>query len=509
MPVPEPGAGTLPRLFGVEKGMRMKRLTIVLAVLAAVLIASGCGNSGSGNATEDALSFMPKDAPVVITLDTDPDGDQWKQVNKLVSKFPFAGQIKSQVKNGFNQSSKLDFDKDLKPILGNELVFVVPTVAGLQADDTPVFGALHVDDEGKAKDFVEKDANKATTIDGTDVYKEQSDTYIAVKDGTILIGDTTNDIGAALKRQDGDDHMTQDDLDARLAGVQGDGLVKIGVNAQQAIAGSPDSAQARKVKWVNGLRDVGTVISVQDDGIQESFKANTEGVSEADLPLAPGAAAAPVVRRAADVGLGMRDLSQLVAFSQTASQLTNPKGYADFQRRKRAANKTLGIDIDKDVIGQLKGDASLSFGIDGGFAVRSDLSDPAAFRKTLRKAAPKLDKLAKSEHVGIAVPKNPNGFYALATAKGKKYVFAVRGGKFVLATDPARAAQFSGQSSAPVPGAKGSLTMAMDTRAIANQVAAKQGQNGAQLITGSLGDFVGWVQTETSGMTGTFKLNVK
>jgi hypothetical protein len=487
----------------------MRRFAIVPAVLAAALIASGCGNSGSGNATEDALSFMPKDAPVVITVDTDPDGDQWKQANKLISKFPFSGQVKSQLKNGFNQSSKLDFDKDLKPILGNELVFVVPTVAGLQADDTPVFGALHVDDEGKAKDFVEKDANKTTTIDGTDVYKEQSDTYIALKDGTILIGDTTNDIAAALKRHDGDDHMTQDDLDKLLAGVEGDGLLKVGVNAQQAIAGSPDSAKARKVKWVNGLRDVGVVVSAQDDGIQETFKATTEGVSEQDLPLAAGSEAAPVVRRATDVGFGMRDLSQTVEFLQAVSQATEPKKYARFQRRKRAANKTLGIDIDKDVIDQFQGDASLSVGLDGGFAVRSDLRDPAAFQKTLRKAAPKLKKLAKNQHVGIAVPKKPDGFYGLATAKGKRYVFTVRGGKFVLATDAARAAQFTGQSAAPVPGAKGSLTMAMDTRAIANQVAAKQGQNGAQLITGSLGDLTGWVQTETSGMNGTFKLTIK
>src|SRR3954471_4419777 len=99
-----------------------RSITAVVAALAAMLIVAGCGNSGSGNATEDALSFMPKDAPVVMALDTDPDGDQWKQVNKLVGKFPFAGQVKSQVKNGFNQSSKLDFDKDLKPILGNDLV---------------------------------------------------------------------------------------------------------------------------------------------------------------------------------------------------------------------------------------------------------------------------------------------------------------------------------------------------------------------------------------------------
>ncbi len=486
----------------------MKRWILTAVALTAALIVAGCGGGGSGNPTEEALSFMPKDAPVVITLDTDPNGDQWKQVNQLIGKFPFAGQVKSQLKSSFAQSAKLDFDKDVKPILGNQLVFTVPTVQALQQGNTPVFGALHVNDEGKANDFVKKDARKAGSVDGTDVYKETGDTYLAVKDGTILIGDTQQDIEAALKRHDGD-HMTQDDLDNLLAGVSGGGLMKVGVNAQEAIANSPNSADARKVKWVNGLRTVGISVGTASDGLVVNFKANTEGVSEADLPFAAGTQSAPVVRRASDVGFGVRNLAQLVTFSESASQVSNPAGYARFQKQKAKVGKTLGIDLDKDVVDQFVGNASISVGTDGGFALRSDLKDANAFRATLRKAAPKLSKALKDENVGVSVPKKPDGFYALATAKGKKYVFAAIGDKFVLATDPARAAQFATQSASPVPGAKGSLVMAADTRAIVNQVAQRQGQSGIGIVTGALGDFVGSIETETSGMTGSFKLNIK
>ena len=488
----------------------MKRAVLASILLVLAIAAAGCGSSGSGDPTEEALSFMPKNAPLVMTLDTDPNGDQWKQLNGLVSKFPFGGQIKAQAKQSLNQSSGLDFDKDIKPILGNQLVFAVPTAAGLQSSgSTPVFGALHVKDAGKAEDFLKKDANKVGTIDGTDVYKERSDTYLAIKDGTILIGDTQQDIGAALKRHDGSDHMTKDDLDQRLAGVQGDGLFKMGIDVQQAIASSPKAADARKVKWVNGLRDAGLVLAARNDGIEMNFKGSTEGVSEQDLPLATGSQAAPVVRRATDVGFGVRNLSQLVTFFEATGQATNPSGYAKFQKQKQRLNKTLGIDIDKDVVDQFQGDASVSVGIDGGFAVRSDLRDPKAFQATLRKAAPKLSKAAKNENVGIAVPKKPGGFYALATAKGKHYVFAVINNKFVLATDPARAGQFATQPATPVAGAKGALVMGMDTRSIVNQVAQKQGQSGAALITGALGDFVGSIESETSGLTGHFKLNLK
>jgi uncharacterized protein DUF3352 len=486
----------------------MKRLTIVVAALAAALIA-GCGGSGSGNATEDALSFMPKDAPVVISIDTDPNGEQWQQVNKLIGKFPFAGQIKAQAKQGFNTSSKLDFDKDVKPILGNDFVFAIPDTAALKQSNSPAIGAMKVKDEGKAEDFLKKDAQKTTTVDGTDVYKESSDTYLALKDGTLVIADNTQLLGAALKRHDGSDHMSQDDFDNLMGGVSGDGLLKAGVNVQQVIGAQPKAAAARKVKWVDGLRDSGAVLSAQSDGLELNFKTTTEGVSAADLPLAAGAQSAPVVRRASDVGFGMRNIAQTVRFAEMASQLTNPRGYTRFLAQKKKLNKTLGIDLDKDVVDQFQGDASLSVGIDGGFALRTSLRDPKAFQATLRKAAPKLTKAAKGKHVGVAVPKRPNGFYALATAKGKKYVFAVIGGKFVLATDPGRAAQFAGQSATPVPGAKGSLVTAMDTRSIVNQVAKRQGQGQAAIVTGALGDFIGSVESETSGLAGRFKLTIK
>lgn len=487
----------------------MHKVLPLIVALAALALLAGCGGSGSGNATEDALSFMPKDAPVVMAFATDPNGDQWKQVNKLLGKFPFSGQIKAQAKQGFNSSSKLDFDKDVKPILGNDFVVAVPSTAALQQSNTPSIGALKVDDEGKANDFLKKDAQKATSIDGTDVYREAGDTYLAVKDSTIVLADSTQLLGEALKRHDGSDHMSQSGFDSLTAGVSGDGLLKVGVNIQQIVAADPKAAAARKVKWVNGLRDGGALVSAQSDGLQVSFKTTTEGVTAADLPLAPGAQSAPVVRRASDVGFGIRNLAQAIRFGESASQVSNPKGYAHYLAQKKKINKKLGIDLDKDVIDQFQGNASVSVGIDGGFAVRSDLRDPKAFQATLRKAAPKLAKAAKGKHVGVAVPKRPNGFYALATAKGKKYVFAVIGGKFVLATDAGRAAQIASQSATPVPGAKGSLAMAMDTRSIVNQVLQKQGRGQAAVITGSLGDFVGSVESETSGLSGLFKLTIK
>jgi hypothetical protein len=86
----------------------------------------------------------------------------------------------------------------------------------------------------------------------------------------------------------------------------------------------------------------------------------------------------------------------------------------------------------------------------------------------------------------------------------------VVGKSFVVATDAARAAQFAGQSPSTVNGAKGAFVLAFDARALANAAAAQRGQGvAAQLVTGSLGDLIGWVDSETSGLTGSFKLFIK
>ena len=483
-----------------------KRLMILAAVLAAAIVAAGCGGSGpGGGATDDALSFMPKDAPVVATVETDPDGDQFKKANDLLGKFPFAGQVRNQLKDAANAgSSGLDFDDDIKPVLGNQLVFVVPSADALKEDDTPVLLALKAEDEGKAEELVKSGGSKVGEAEGSDIY-QSDDTFIALKDGVIVAGDKQADVEAALKREGGDDHLSGDDLDDRLAGLEGDGLLNVGVDAEQLIAQSPDAADARKVKWVAGLRDVGFTLRVVDDGVEGEFKVTTENVSDADLPLASGSEAAPIVRRPSDVGLGARNLAQTFHFGEAAAMASSPDKFADYDKKKAQLEKALGIDIDRDVVAQFEGNASVSIGLDGGFAVRSDLNAPAKFTATLDKAAPKLGNALRGENVAIVQPKRPDRFYTLATADGKKYAFGVIDDRFVLATDAARAAQFASQEATPVPDAKGSLVAAMDTQTVANEFFKQQGQAAAGLFTGPIGDFTAWVETSTDGMSGRFK----
>jgi hypothetical protein len=476
---------------------RAFRLLVLLAALALVAATgSGCGSSGSGGGGLDsALKYVPKDAPVVVALDTDPDGDQWQQVEKLIGKFPGGGQAKEQFKSAFSSRSGVDWDKDVRPLLGNDLV--VAYLGGSSATGGARYVlAWPVKDEDAAKRLLDKGGS----------------TRAELRDGTLIAARTQEDLDAALKRAGGDDHMSEDDFTAALGDVNQDGLLRVAGNVQALIGTTADAAAARKVKWVSALRTFGASLSADPDGIAWQFDVKTDSgsLTAKDLPLASGSQAVPVVRRAGEIGVGVRNPAQLYIFGQAAARITDPAGYAKFLRQKAKASKELGVNIDRDVIAQLTGNTDFSVALDGKFAMRADLRDPAAMEATLKRAAPNLKKLAKRKGSAIAVPKNGKGFYTLTAKTGKKYVFGVVGKSFVVATDAARAAQFAGQSPSTVNGAKGAFVLASDARALANAAAAKRGQGvAAQLITGSLGDLIGWAESETSGLKGTIKLFIK
>jgi hypothetical protein len=93
---------------------------------------------------------------------------------------------------------------------------------------------------------------------------------------------------------------------------------------------------------------------------------------------------------------------------------------------------------------------------------------------------------------------------------GKNPAFGVVGKSFVLATDAPRAAQFADESASTVPDAKGAFVLSFDARSLANVIAQRQGKGvAAQLFTAALGDLVGSVESETSGLTANFKLKIK
>ena len=494
------------------------RLLALLAVLALAL--AGCGDKGSGAGAEspldEALGFLPEDAPFAVAIETDPDGDQWKQANKLIGKF---GLLANQAKQGALDELKksgVDYEKDLKPLLGNEAVVGSP---GLTNGEVEHFvAAIEAKDEGKLDDILKKqEVREVGEKDGFKLYEDTEDgDFAARKDAVIVFADTREVLEAAVEQRGNDDRLREDDFNAALDDLPDDALVRVYGDLQGIIAASPEAAAARKVPWVAALRTFGFTLAAKDDGIALDLHAKTEAseLKPEDLPLAEGEQAAPVAGDVKEFLMGLRDPSQIVEFAQRTAQVVDPSGYRDFEVAKKQLGTKLGIDVDKDLIGQFSGNAQVAVGADGSFAARSELADPAAFEKTLEKVADEIpNAMPGAEGTTIAKPKAGERFYALSKDDGETIVFGVVDGRFVISNKPERAAALAAAPERPVPGGKGALVFFADAKELAGAVAGAQGGDSAQLgvslFTGALRDITGSVVADTGGVRFSMKIEIE
>jgi hypothetical protein len=309
--------------------------------------------------------------------------------------------------------------------------------------------------------------------------------------------------------------MSTSEFDDRLGDLDKDALVRVGGDMPAVLAASPNGGVARKVKWVDALRGFGVTVKSESDGLAIDFAAKTDGnLSDQDLPIASGDGSAPILRRGGEVGLGIRDAAQIVEFAQQASKASNPSSSARFEKQKAKVNKQLGIDIDKDLIGQFTGNTSMSISLNGKYAIRSEVKDPTAFKATLAKVADDLPKLLEDsgqKNVGLAKPKGRNHYYALATPNKKSVIFGVVDKVFVVASDASRAGQAATQSPSPVAGAKGAITIGADAEALVNSALRRMGGQVAQAaaFTGPLGDLTGSVRADSGSLTANLKLKIE
>ena len=205
----------------------------------------------------------------------------------------------------------------------------------------------------------------------------------------------------------------------------------------------------------------------------------------------------------------------MIDFAQSAAQAISPGSFSDFARAKAQIGRQLGIDVDKDVIDQLSGDTSIAVGLDGSYAIRAEVKDPAAFSKTLAKLARVAPSFAGGIGLKGARLTRSHGLYKLSGRSGKPVYYGVAGQAFVISTDPARIAQLASQQPASVPGAKGALVTSSDAGAIVAGVVASLaggglgGQLGGSLASAPLGNLDGWVNASTSGLKGHLQLAIK
>jgi len=488
----------------------------LIASFACSLAIAGCGGGESGSALDNSLGYLPANSPFVATFATDPEGSQVKALLSIVDRFPFSGQVKDQLRQSLSEEN-LDFEKDVRPALGNEFVVgaLDAKTFSSEGDEQRVVGVIQAKDKGALDKLVEKEkAKEIGEKSGAKLYETSSEDAFAVDGDVFVIANSRADLEAALDRHAGDDHLTEEDFNKAFEGLPEDAAVRTFFDVQQLLENDPDTASARKVEWVSSLRDFGATASLQDDAVDIDFRMATEGetLEEADLPIAAGEQSPPVIDQDGEVGFGVRDPAQIFRFGETAGQATDPAAFGDYETGKRSIEQSLKIDIEKDVLSQLGGDVSGSASIDGKFGVKTKPSDPAALERTLAKVARGLPAIVGPD-VRVTPPRGGQGLYTLSPSSGAPTLFGVVNGNFVVTNDSARAESLGAAPTAPVEGAAGAITLRTDAQALAARAieafggtSGLGGAIGGSLFTGPLGELTGSMSAETDALTGKLRL---
>src|SRR4051794_34117294 len=376
--------------------MRPVRLLAALLACLAVIAVAGCGSDDSSSSgLGGVLAYVPKDTPFAVTIDTNLDGEQYKSLDAIVNRFPGADTIKSLLKAQLSMGQEgVDFDKDIKPLLGNPAVISATDITSFLSDsaDSGFVAALQVKDTDALDSLIEKTGAKEQGEAAGATEYQDGDTFFAVKDDVVVLAGSKELLDAALKRADGGDSLSEDDFDKGLEGLPDDALARVYVDVQGLLSQSDEARNARKIAWVGALRKLGLTITATKQAVDVDFNLHTDGadLTEDDLPFASGSEPAKVVQRPGEIAVGLRDPTQLVAFFESALQALDPQSYGNYEQGKRALQAKLDLDIDKDVIAQLTGNVSVSATIQGKFGARADVKDPAAFAQTVAKVAKAL-----------------------------------------------------------------------------------------------------------------------
>jgi hypothetical protein len=131
-------------------------VAVVVVLVVLVLVLSGGGDTPPST---DAAKIVPSDALVFLNLSTDDSREGVKNAAKTANRLPsFAGARKLIERRLGSRKGPIDFDRAVRPWLGNEATLaVLPTGGPISSSEI----VIDVSDQDKAQNFIDKSAGGA------------------------------------------------------------------------------------------------------------------------------------------------------------------------------------------------------------------------------------------------------------------------------------------------------------------------------------------------------------
>jgi hypothetical protein len=164
------------------------------------MLVAGCGGSSDeGGSGTDPASVAPAKAPLFIDFTVRPEGETQENIDALAKEIAGVDNLGELIVTELENSAsddgeELDFEKEVEPWLGERGGLFLREYEG---EDFEGYGvAFQTEDEGAARDFVDKQADSGDeaptdgSYDGVDFKVEADDgTTIGVFDGLVVLAE--------------------------------------------------------------------------------------------------------------------------------------------------------------------------------------------------------------------------------------------------------------------------------------------------------------------------------
>jgi hypothetical protein len=404
------------------------------------------------------------------------------------------------------QQKGINYDADIRPLFGN------PVLVGITGSSLGADGLIAwiTKDAGTLTTLVRKlGLHKVGNRDGATLYG-RSKASVAIDGSTVVAASSPNVLTAALDRHGSGQGMSPSDYNRDLGTLPKDSFIDAFGNLSILLSSSK-AASARSVPWVAALRSYGVSISAGSGGLTLRYTLNTSGASltSAELPITPGASP-PGLAGTMPIQFGLRQPAVTVKFLLDVVRRTEPAKYAADLAHIGAVERRTGVNFNRDVLGQIGGNAAVESMGHGSTIARIDVVDPAAAAHTLRKLGTSALDIFGT-HPGSYVTRGPGPFETVHTRSHQRILFGLVGSEFVFGNAaPAQLRAFAATPAVAAPGAQGAaafrialpqlLELAVGTRAPSRTI---------QQVLRSLGDITGWISSSPSALTGSATLGLR
>jgi hypothetical protein len=412
-----------------------------IAMAALLVGAAGAGfagykyiYSGESNAG-DLATVIPANAYMVAYISNEPGA--WTKLQKFGT--PDAQRIiTAQLKEAEQQfltQSKMDFNKDIQPWLGNTMLAVLPDTDG-KSTKPHVLMAIGIKDKIKALDFANKlkaqskEPTKKIDYKGveiTDTGKGSGETFSAIVNDRLVVSPEQKTIEQAidtakgepsLASKAGSDWFKGDTLGLKQP-VMAFYLPNYVEGVQQLLKSGkqPITLDAATLTQLKKIQSMGGGIAIDDAGIRMKVVAKTDGTN-LNLPNMSGKASEsfPADTFALIGGTG---LSQVWTEVNKISA-DKPETQQVLTQMRQSFTQSTKLDLDKDVFSWMGGDYTIgmmpvSTGITAQAGFGGALTIDSTDRTVTDNTMTKLVDLAKGS--GLSVEKRKVGSTEISDLK--------------------------------------------------------------------------------------------